>query len=138
MRSKRHVGGHPGKFVLNVGEMLARWTNERFRHVVHRVPNPKNATDATLSRMSLLAFVIPDYVTAVEPLPTCVEPGAAPLYEATWVGELYNWGSTLDIYDKEKQELMRQAQGLYNKKGGQTTFGTTTSITELLKARAEL
>ena len=134
----RHVGGHPGKFVLNVGEMLARWTNERFRHVVHRVPNPKNATDATLSRMSLLAFVIPDYVTAVEPLPTCVEPGAAPLYEATWVGELYNWGSTLDIYDKEKQELMRQAQGLYNKKGGQTTFGTTTSITELLKARAEL
>lgn len=69
-------------------------------------------------------------------LPMCVERGAAPLYEPTWVGELYNWGSALDIYDKEKQELMRQAQGLYNKKGGQTTFGATTSITELLKANA--
>ena len=47
-------------------------------------------------------------------------------------------GKDKAAYDKEKQELMRQAQGLYNKKGGQTTFGTTTSITELLKARAEL
>ena len=116
----------PGGYVVNVGEMMSRWSNGRMRHVVHRVRNPVvNHTDP--GRVSLMAYVLTDYNTPVQCL-HCHSDGFEPIYEATWVGELMNWGSKLPIYNQTKQDMMRQAQGLYLSNGTQTTLGEPTDI----------
>ena len=69
-----------------------------------------------------MAYVAPDYDTPItQPLPGCLEEGEQPKYEPTWVGEMINWegGKGLGIYDEEKQDRMRRAQGLYTAEGQQ-------------------
>ncbi|CAL1159166.1 unnamed protein product [Cladocopium goreaui] len=119
--------------------VMSRWSNGRdtaghccgmgewgLKHVVHRVPNPKPG-HRDPGRISLMAFVVPDYDTVVECL-HCKEDGSVPLYEKTWVGEMMNWGSKLPIYNQTKMEMMRMAQGLYTKKGHQTKLGEPTDV----------
>jgi len=122
----------PGEsFIINVGEVMSRWSNGRLKHVVHRVPNPKPG-HRDPGRISLMAFVVPDYDTVVECL-HCKEDGSAPLYEKTWVGEMMNWGSKLPIYNQTKMEMMRLAQGLYTVKGQQTKLGEPTDVKSIEK-----
>ncbi|CAE7222302.1 htyE [Symbiodinium natans] len=122
----RSVVRPKGGYVVNVGEMMSRWSNGRMKHVVHRVRNPVvNHTDP--GRISLMAYVLTDYDSVVECLP-CKTDGSEPIYEATWVGELMNWGSKLPIYNQTKQEMMRQAQGLYLSNGTQTSLGEPTDV----------
>ena len=69
-----------------------------------------------------MAYVAPDYNTRIDrPLPGCLQAGEAPLYEPTWVGEMMNWeaGRGLGLYDEDKQDRMRRAQGLYAADGKQ-------------------
>src|SRR5258706_14440276 len=48
-------------FVVNVGDLLARWTNDRFRSTPHRVVNRSGE-----ERLSLAVFVDPDDDTRIE------------------------------------------------------------------------
>ncbi|CAK9029836.1 unnamed protein product [Durusdinium trenchii] len=121
----------PGGFIINVGEIMSRWSNGRLKHVVHRVPNPKPG-HPDLGRISLMAFVVPDYDAVVECI-HCKEDGSTPIYEKTWVGEMMNWGSRLPIYNQTKMEMMRMAQGLYSTKGDQVKLGDPTDVKSLEK-----
>jgi isopenicillin N synthase-like dioxygenase len=73
----------PGTFVLNVADMLARWTNDRFVSTPHRVVNDRAARD----RFSLPFFFDTDTDAVIECLPTCAGPGNPPRYEPVRYGD---------------------------------------------------
>jgi isopenicillin N synthase-like dioxygenase len=61
----------PGTFVVNIGDMLARWSNDTFRSTIHRVLNITGQ-----ERYSMPVFNGPSYETVIEPLATCLAQGA--------------------------------------------------------------
>ncbi len=72
----------PGAFVINIGEMLAGWTNDLFVATQHRVMNV-SGTD----RYSIPLFLDMDYDVEVACLPTCLKAGETPRHEPVIAGE---------------------------------------------------
>src|SRR3954451_16208194 len=58
----------PGTFVVNVGDLLARWTNGRFKSTPHRVVNASGR-----ERYSAAVFVDPNEDTVIAPVVTAGE-----------------------------------------------------------------
>jgi isopenicillin N synthase-like dioxygenase len=52
-------------FVVNIGDLLMRWTNDRWVSNTHRVVNPAN-TSAKSARLSIAFFHHPNYDTLIE------------------------------------------------------------------------
>jgi len=75
-----------GEFVVNLGHMMARWTNERWTSNLHRVANPPLAR-AQSGRLSIGQFVHPNYDQAITCVPTCLAPGETPRYPLISAGE---------------------------------------------------
>lgn len=73
----------PGTFVVNLGDMIARWTNDLYHSTMHRVLNDISGAD----RYSMALFYNACYDTRVECLPTCLVDGVAPLYLPCTAGE---------------------------------------------------
>jgi isopenicillin N synthase-like dioxygenase len=70
-------------FAVNIGDLMMRWTNDRWVSTPHRVVNPVDAAGSR--RLSVGMFFIPNYDSIVECLPSCLAPGATPKYEPTTV-----------------------------------------------------
>lgn len=73
-----------GSFVVNLGDMIPRWTNGRFHSNAHRV---RNTFSHGQPRYSIPFFYSPDYLTRVEPLAVCVSDDNPPRWPACTVGE---------------------------------------------------
>ena len=73
-------------FVINLGDMMARWTNDRWLSTPHRVVNPPDEQAARARRQSVAYFCNVNMDTSVECIPTCAgESGAK--YEPIVAGE---------------------------------------------------
>ncbi|HEX3954266.1 MAG TPA: 2-oxoglutarate and iron-dependent oxygenase domain-containing protein [Stellaceae bacterium] len=77
----------PGCFVVNLGDLMARWTNDAWVSTLHRVVNPPDAVAAQSRRASLVFFHNPNYDAPVACIPTCLAAGDAPRYAPTTSGE---------------------------------------------------
>jgi isopenicillin N synthase-like dioxygenase len=76
-----------GTFVINIGDLMARWTNDAWVSTLHRVVNPPDGAGAESRRQSVVFFHNPNYDAAVACIPTCLAPGAEPKYAPTTSGE---------------------------------------------------
>lgn len=79
-----------GALVINIGDLMARWTNDRWTSTLHRVVNPDAVEGSTASgsqrRQSMPFFHNANYSTIVECLPSCLIEGQAPRYEPVMAG----------------------------------------------------
>jgi isopenicillin N synthase-like dioxygenase len=60
----------PTTFVVNIGDLLMRWTNDRWLSNMHRVVNPSATHAPNASRLSIAFFNHPNYDTLIECLPS--------------------------------------------------------------------
>ncbi|MFE9499907.1 isopenicillin N synthase family dioxygenase [Streptomyces collinus] len=74
----------PGTFVVNIGELLARWTNGIYTATPHRVINT-----ASTARCSVPFFFASGYQSVITPLDTCVSAerpaGFPPVYAGSYL-----------------------------------------------------
>lgn len=75
VRSKRgewvDVRPVPGSFIINLGDLMAHWTNDHWVSTLHRVVNPPPAQTNDSRRLSLVFFHHPNQDAVVECIPTC-------------------------------------------------------------------
>jgi isopenicillin N synthase-like dioxygenase len=71
-----------GSFVVNIGDMMERWTNGVFTSTLHRVINASGR-----ERFSLPFFFDPDYEAELVCLETCLAPGESPKFPPTTAGQ---------------------------------------------------
>jgi len=58
-------------FVINVGDLMSRWTNGRWRSTLHRVINPPRDLTGSTQRLSMVLFFSPNEESEIACLPTC-------------------------------------------------------------------
>ncbi|MEL6103061.1 MAG: 2-oxoglutarate and iron-dependent oxygenase domain-containing protein [Pseudomonadota bacterium] len=79
----------PGAFIVNIGDLMQRWTNDVWRSTMHRVVNPPANAGSAARRMSVVYFCNPNFDTEVACFSSLLDAGQVPKYEATTVGEHY-------------------------------------------------
>jgi isopenicillin N synthase-like dioxygenase len=67
----------PGTLLVNLGNIMKRWSNDRFLSTPHGVLN-----DTGTDRYSIAFFYSPNPASTIECLPSCMGPGNPPSYPA--------------------------------------------------------
>lgn len=76
-----------GSFVCNIGDMLERWTNDRWTSTLHRVLPPHSDTEGPVRRRSLARFLDCEPDRVVSCIPSCCSPGSPAKYPPVNAGE---------------------------------------------------
>ena len=72
----------PDTFVINIGDLMAMWTNDRWVSTVHRVVNSGSAK----KRQSFAYFHQPNWFSEIQCLSSCLKKGEQPKYPTTYSG----------------------------------------------------
>ncbi len=83
-------------FIINIGDMMMRWSNDQFASTPHRVIN-----SARGARYSMAFFFGANYDTIVAPLAACCGPDNPPRYPPTRSG-LWSVNMITDAYEYRK------------------------------------
>ena len=94
----REVAPEPGCFVVNIGDMMERWSGGRFRSTVHRVHPPRHA-----ERRAIAFFAAPDRDATIAPLPGLAATGAAADAAPRRAGE--DLAAFVANFDRQTREL---------------------------------
>lgn len=70
----------PGAFIVNIGDMLMQWTNDRWISTRHRVVNPPRGAGGAARRLSMPYFSQPNYDALIQCIETCTGPDNPPKY----------------------------------------------------------
>ena len=73
-------------FIVNLGDLMARWTNDRWISTVHRV-TAASAAGEVPRRQSIAYFMNPNYDAEIAAIPTCLEEDEEPRYAPTLAGD---------------------------------------------------
>ncbi|HUO64072.1 MAG TPA: 2-oxoglutarate and iron-dependent oxygenase domain-containing protein [Terriglobales bacterium] len=85
-----NVEAVPGAFVVNIGDLMMHWTNDRWISTLHRVLNPPRDASLGTRRISLVFFHQPNYDALIECLPSCRSAGNPAKYPPVTSGEHRN------------------------------------------------
>ena len=86
----------PETFVVNIGDLMERWTNHVYASNPHRVTNASGG-----ERYSMALFFDPDFDTVIDCIETCTGPEKPPLYPPTTCGD-YIVGRFNDVFEYRK------------------------------------
>lgn len=81
----------PGSYVINIGDIMQNWTNDRWVSTVHRVVNPPAELANVARRHSVVFFHQPNYDALIETLATCVSAESPAKYMPVTYGD--HWTS---------------------------------------------
>jgi len=70
----------PGAFIINIGDLMARWTNDRWVSTLHRVVNPSPQEGGMARRQSLAFFHQPNWDAEINVLEACLGKGETAKY----------------------------------------------------------
>ena len=88
-------------FMVNIGDLMARWTNDRWVSTLHRVVNPPPDKRLGSERLSIGFFHLPNVDATVECLPSCHGAGARQKYPPVAAGAyLYSQFSSQVVHSE--------------------------------------
>ncbi len=70
----------PGAFVINIGDLMAQWTNDRWVSTLHRVVNPELKAGQSSRRQSFAFFHQPNWFAEIKCIEACLATGEQPRY----------------------------------------------------------
>lgn len=74
----REVPPVDGAFVINIGDLMALWTNDRWVSTLHRVVNTDAGKPGSERRQSFAFFHQPDWDQEIACIESCLAPGETP------------------------------------------------------------
>ena len=77
----------PDGFIVNIGDMMARWTNDRWVSTLHRVISPGQDGGGQRRRQSMAFFYNASFDADISCIPTCHDADTAPKYGTIEAGE---------------------------------------------------
>jgi isopenicillin N synthase-like dioxygenase len=88
-------------FIVNGGQLLLRWTNDRFLATPHRAVNRTGG-----ERYALAFFCDAQIDWPIAAVPTCVGPGRPPQYETTYYTDymIRYQARTYDVFDDQAKD----------------------------------
>jgi len=70
-----------GSLIVNIGDLMARWTNDRWVSTLHRVRCPPADSPGRTRRQSIAFFHQPNWDAEISCIPTCLGIGGKAKYE---------------------------------------------------------
>lgn len=77
----------PGALLINLGDLLARWTNDRYTSTMHRVVPPTDASGHSIRRRSAAFFHDGNADALISTLEPCRDADGGSPYDSVTVAE---------------------------------------------------